>query len=190
MHQPPTSVMDHQCLIINKEIWCYGCKTCSEVFTSSQGLVGHQRSHILQGTWVRGASRDKFFCPSAHLATFYSQLGSRKSTPTVLLYRLRQRKLMMQGPHRLSGHRGYIVRCSPKAKALRGTKASTCFRALGLEMLPMTSYFVHLLSSQPSTVSWLNPNVAQAARPLETTDSSSTVTVTADLMGGKEINED
>ncbi|MCD9642220.1 hypothetical protein HAX54_028911 [Datura stramonium] len=124
--------------------------------------------------------------------------------------------------------------CSPKAKALQGTKQAHA-GALGLEMLPMTSYFVHLLSSQPSTVSWvgasilqreccghehftpssseeagvagplyiswssgphnklgdlvlqLNPNVAQAARPLETTDSSSTVTVTADLMGGKEV---
>ncbi|MCE0480686.1 hypothetical protein HAX54_037722, partial [Datura stramonium] len=36
----------------------------------------------------------------------------------------------------------------------------------------------------------LNLNVAQAAKPLEWIDSSSTVTVTADWMGGKEINED
>ncbi|MCE0480738.1 hypothetical protein HAX54_037840 [Datura stramonium] len=54
------------------------------------------------------------------------------------------------------------MRCSPQAKVLQGTNSSTCFKALGLE----------------------------AAKPLEWTDSSSTVTGTVDWMSEKEINED
>uniref|UniRef100_M1DY37 C2H2-type domain-containing protein n=1 Tax=Solanum tuberosum TaxID=4113 RepID=M1DY37_SOLTU len=105
--QPPTSGIAHQGIIPNpKGIWCYRCTTCRDVFTSSQGLAGHQRKHKSQGTWIRGAPHEKFFCPSAGLPNLYRQLGTRKSTPTVLrgqgrFYRLRNP--MVYGPRRLPG---------------------------------------------------------------------------------------
>lgn len=107
--QQPSSKMAHQGITRPTGVWCYKCRTCFEVFTSSQGLAGHQRKHMSQGTWIRGARHYKFFCPSADLPTLYQQLGKRKSTPTVIrgkgrFYRPRTRNPMVQGPHRLPSH--------------------------------------------------------------------------------------
>ncbi|TMX01582.1 hypothetical protein EJD97_024211 [Solanum chilense] len=56
--------MANQGLTMNPEgIWYFQCRYCDEVFTSSQGIGGHQRKHMPQGTWKK---------------------GKRKSTPTVL----------------------------------------------------------------------------------------------------------
>uniref|UniRef100_A0A3Q7F303 C2H2-type domain-containing protein n=1 Tax=Solanum lycopersicum TaxID=4081 RepID=A0A3Q7F303_SOLLC len=93
--QPTSTGTAHQGVIPNPEgIWCYRCTTCRDVFTSSQGLAGHQGKHKSEGTWIRGAPHEKFFCPSAEIPDLYRQLGTRKSTPTVLrgegnFYRLR-----------------------------------------------------------------------------------------------------
>uniref|UniRef100_M1D9H4 C2H2-type domain-containing protein n=1 Tax=Solanum tuberosum TaxID=4113 RepID=M1D9H4_SOLTU len=52
--QQPSSKMAHQGLVTRAAgIWYYKCRICLEVFTSSQGLVGHQRKHMSQGTWIR-----------------------------------------------------------------------------------------------------------------------------------------
>ncbi|KAK6803500.1 hypothetical protein RDI58_001284 [Solanum bulbocastanum] len=56
---PPTSGMDHQGIIPNPEgLWCYRCTTCRDVFTSSQGLAGHQHKHKSEGTWIKGAPHE------------------------------------------------------------------------------------------------------------------------------------
>ncbi|MCE5166795.1 hypothetical protein HAX54_026697 [Datura stramonium] len=148
-----------QGLMTNQGIWCYRCRTCREVFTSSQGLAGHQCKHIFHGTWVRGAPHDKFFCPSTHLTALYLQLGNRKSTPTVLpgqgrFYRPRQRNSVVHEPHRFYGR-------------------------------PQSVFDL----SQQQTMVQLNQNIALAARYLESVDSSNIITVTADWMDVKEIND-
>ncbi|KAK4706523.1 hypothetical protein R3W88_033919 [Solanum pinnatisectum] len=65
-------------------IWYFQCRYCDEVFTSSQGLGGHQRKHMPQGTWKKGESHQKIFCPYNEIPNLYRRLGKRKSTPTVL----------------------------------------------------------------------------------------------------------
>ncbi|KAK6782230.1 hypothetical protein RDI58_020026 [Solanum bulbocastanum] len=65
-------------------IWYFQCRYCDEVFTSSQGLGGHQRKHMPQGTWKKGESHQKIFCPSNEIPNLYRRLGKRKYTPTVL----------------------------------------------------------------------------------------------------------
>ncbi|KAH0717574.1 hypothetical protein KY285_013605 [Solanum tuberosum] len=107
--QQPSSKMAHQGLITRATgIWYYKCRICLEVFTSSQGLAGHQHKHMSQGTWIRGMPHYKLFCPSTNLPTLYDQLGSRKSTPTVVrgqgrFYRPRTRNPIVQGPQRFPG---------------------------------------------------------------------------------------
>ncbi|KAG5621910.1 hypothetical protein H5410_007128, partial [Solanum commersonii] len=82
--QQPSSKMAHQGLITRAAgIWYYKCRICLELFTSSQGLAGHQRKHMSQETWIRGMPHYKLFCPSTNLPTLYDKLGSRQSTPTV-----------------------------------------------------------------------------------------------------------
>ncbi|KAK6797072.1 hypothetical protein RDI58_004773 [Solanum bulbocastanum] len=62
--QPPTNGIAHQGIIPNPEgIWCYRCTTCRDVFTSSQGLAGHQllrgqgRFYRLRNPMVYGPRR-------------------------------------------------------------------------------------------------------------------------------------
>uniref|UniRef100_A0A3Q7HP22 C2H2-type domain-containing protein n=1 Tax=Solanum lycopersicum TaxID=4081 RepID=A0A3Q7HP22_SOLLC len=77
--------MANQGLTMNPAgIWYFQCRYCDEVFTSSQGLGGHQRKHMPQGTWKKGESHEKKFCPSDEISDLYHRLGKRKSTPTVL----------------------------------------------------------------------------------------------------------
>ncbi|MCD7464205.1 hypothetical protein HAX54_052286 [Datura stramonium] len=165
--------MDNQDLITNQGIWCYRCRTCSEVFTSTQGLAGHQRKHMFQGTWVRGAPHDKFFCPSAQLPTLYRQLGNRMSTPTVScgqgrFNHPRPKKPMVQGPHRLLGRPQAMFDPSQQQAMAREPPRPQVF-LFGIQ---------------------LNPNVALAAGPLKSSALPNTVTLTAEWMGRKEINED
>ena len=128
--QPPTNEIAHQGIIQNPEgIWCFKCKTCSEVFTSSQGLAGHTHKHKNQGTWIRGAPHEKFFCPSGDLPALYSQLGKRKSTPTVLpgqgrFYRPRPRNPVVQGPRRLPGRPRSILNQSQQPKVLQALRVA------------------------------------------------------------------
>ncbi|KAF3654561.1 hypothetical protein FXO38_15078 [Capsicum annuum] len=101
--------MAHQDIITKPaDIVCYRCKTCQMVFTSSQGLAGHTRTHLLQGTLMKGESHERFLWPSTDLPALYRELGGRKSTPTVLpgegrFYRPRPRKSVVQVPQRLPG---------------------------------------------------------------------------------------
>ncbi|KAH0715236.1 hypothetical protein KY284_008141 [Solanum tuberosum] len=46
-------------------VWCYKCRTCNDMFTSSQGLAGHQHKHISEGTLIKGEPQHKFFRLSA-----------------------------------------------------------------------------------------------------------------------------
>ena len=68
----------------NAGIWYFQCRYCDEVFTSSQGLGGHQHKHMPQGTWKRGESHQKKICPSDEIPNLYHRLGKRKSTPIEL----------------------------------------------------------------------------------------------------------
>lgn len=107
--QLPTRGMDDQRIIPNPGgVLCYRCTTCRDVFTSSQGLAGHQNKHKFESTWIRDAPHEKFFCPSTELPALYLQLGTRKSTPTVLrghghFYHLRRRSQTVYGPRRKPG---------------------------------------------------------------------------------------
>ncbi|KAJ8545207.1 hypothetical protein K7X08_017790 [Anisodus acutangulus] len=119
MRQPATSGMAHQGQITSRGIWCYRCRSCQMVFTSSQGLAGHQHKHMRQGVWIRGAPHHKFFCPAAYFPALKRHLGNRKSTPTVLrgqgrFYRFRLRKPMV-GPRRLPGRPRKIIDPSENA---------------------------------------------------------------------------
>ncbi|TMW81061.1 hypothetical protein EJD97_012318 [Solanum chilense] len=89
--------MANEGLATNKAgIWYFQCRYCDEVFTS-QGLGGHQRKHMPQGTWKRGESHQKKICPSDEIPHLYRRLGKRKSTPTVFpgegrVYRSRSKR--------------------------------------------------------------------------------------------------
>ncbi|KAF3621570.1 hypothetical protein FXO38_31755 [Capsicum annuum] len=108
MQQSPTSGMAHQDITTKPtEIVCYRCRTCQMVFTSSQGLAGHTRKHLSQGTLMKGETHERFLWPSTNLPALYRELGRRKSTPTILpgqgrFYRPRPRKPVVQVPQNLS----------------------------------------------------------------------------------------
>ncbi|KAK4733948.1 hypothetical protein R3W88_008209 [Solanum pinnatisectum] len=83
--------------------WCYRCKFCAEVFTSSQGLAGYQHSHRFEDIWIKGAHHHKFFCPSADLPLHCCYLGYLKSKSTVIrekehLYHPYTRNSVVQSP--------------------------------------------------------------------------------------------
>ncbi|KAK4737652.1 hypothetical protein R3W88_001349 [Solanum pinnatisectum] len=107
--------MDHQGIIPKpKGLWCCRCTTCRDVFTSSQGLAGHKHKQKSQGTWIRDALHETFFCPSTELPALYRQLGTRKSTSTVLrgqgcFYHSRSRNKFFYGPRRLPGCRRRVL---------------------------------------------------------------------------------
>ncbi|KAG5616395.1 hypothetical protein H5410_016219 [Solanum commersonii] len=64
--------------------WCYRCRFCNEVFTSSQGLAGHQTKHRFEDTWIKGAHHHKFFSPSADLPLHCRYLGYLMSDSIVI----------------------------------------------------------------------------------------------------------
>ncbi|KAH0746489.1 hypothetical protein KY285_008146 [Solanum tuberosum] len=89
-------------------VWCYRCRTCNDVFASSQGLAGHRHKHISEGTLIKGEPYHKFFCLCADLPAIHLQLGKQKSNPTVLrgqgrFYHPRPKKGRVEGPRRLRG---------------------------------------------------------------------------------------
>uniref|UniRef100_M1DGQ7 C2H2-type domain-containing protein n=1 Tax=Solanum tuberosum TaxID=4113 RepID=M1DGQ7_SOLTU len=121
--------MNHQGIIPNPEgLWCYRCALCRNVFTSSHGLAGHQHKHKSQGTWIRGAPHEKFFCPATELPVLYQQLGTRKSTPTVVrgqgrFYLLRPRNQVFYGPHRRRGRPRAVLYQPQQAMVLQVPRA-------------------------------------------------------------------
>ncbi|TMX01618.1 hypothetical protein EJD97_024102 [Solanum chilense] len=64
--------------------WCYRCRFCNEVFTTSQGLAGHQTKHRFEESWIKGAHHHKFFCPSADLPLHCRYLGYLMPNPVVI----------------------------------------------------------------------------------------------------------
>ncbi|KAH0715238.1 hypothetical protein KY284_008143 [Solanum tuberosum] len=83
--QQPTSGAAQEGIIMKPAgVWYYRCKTCNDVFASSQGLARHQHKHIFEGTLIKGELHHKFFCLSADLPAIHLQLGKRKSNPTLL----------------------------------------------------------------------------------------------------------
>lgn len=126
--QPPTKEPVHQGIKPNFEgLWCFRCNTCREVFTSSQGLAGHQQKHKSEGTWIKGAHHEKFFCPIADLPSFDHQLGECKSTPTTFpgqegFYHPCQRNPMVQGPCRPSKCPQSILNQAQQAMMFQGPR--------------------------------------------------------------------
>ncbi|KAG5632836.1 hypothetical protein H5410_004553 [Solanum commersonii] len=99
--------------------------------SSSQGIAVHQHKHKSQGTWIRGAPHEKFFCPSTELPTLYRQLGTRKSTPIVLrhqgcFYRPHMRNQIFYGPRRLLGRPCAVLYQPQQAMVLQVLRVVAC----------------------------------------------------------------
>ncbi|KAG5577284.1 hypothetical protein H5410_057418 [Solanum commersonii] len=107
--QQPTSGAAQEGIIMKPTgVWCYRWRTCNDVFSSRQGLAGHQHKHISEGTLIKGETHHKFISLSADLPAIHLKLGKQKSNPTVLrgqgcFYHPRPKKGRVESPRRLCG---------------------------------------------------------------------------------------
>ncbi|KAH0781679.1 hypothetical protein KY290_001277 [Solanum tuberosum] len=93
--QPPTRGIDDQGIIPNPEgVWCYRCIICRDVFTSSQGLAGHQHKHKSEGTWIRG----RFYHLRPRNQEVYGPLR-RPGRPRAVLYEPQQTMVLQVAPN-------------------------------------------------------------------------------------------
>ncbi|KAF3633582.1 hypothetical protein FXO38_25521 [Capsicum annuum] len=152
-------------------IWCYRCRTCREVFLSSQKLAAHTRAHISKGTGVKGLSHHKFFCPSSYLPDLYHYLEKFQLTVTFLPGRRcynspSPRDPMVQG----SGHPRSVFDQSQQAMMLQVPRVATPTPTPVTPMLAQAASFAYPLN--PMVSYQFNQNVVLAARPEEPSKSS------------------
>ncbi|KAH0715237.1 hypothetical protein KY284_008142 [Solanum tuberosum] len=123
-------------------VWCYKCRTCNDMFTSSQGLAGHQHKHISEGTLIKG----RFYHP-------------------------RPKKWRVEGPRRLRGRPRFIYDQSQQDTVLQVPHVST-HAPTPNPLLNKADSFAPNHSQLVSYGVKLNRNATLPNKPVESINSS------------------
>ncbi|KAH0776788.1 hypothetical protein KY290_008199 [Solanum tuberosum] len=188
--EQPTSGAAQEGIIMNPAgVWSYRCRTCNDVFASSQGLAGHQHKHISEATLIKGEPHHKFFCLSADLPAIHLQLRKRKSNPTVLrgqgsFYHPRPKKWRVEGPCRLHGRPRLIYDQSQQDTVLQVPYVST-HAPTPNPLLNRADSFTPNHSQLVSYGVKLNLNAPLPNKPVESINSSMSNT---SICGQKELD--